>query len=170
MIYSIILKNYSIISDFSEEEGDFQEVLTGILKANKRQNEFYLINYLHYGFFFLHHEELTFACISNKDVDQEKVLLFLNALKNSFLEIYSKEKDNFTFKVTNLMRDLMGQYKDNISNDKFERIEQELKQIEKEKFEIIKQTIDKEMCLDSLISNSENLKRSVINKLTKNSR
>jgi len=68
MIYSIILRNFSLVTDFSEEEGDFQDVLIGVLKANRKPNEFYVINYLHYGFFFLHKDEYTFACISNTNL------------------------------------------------------------------------------------------------------
>ncbi len=159
MIYSIILKNLSIISDFSEDEGDFQEVLLGVLRANRTQNEFYEINYLHYAFYFMHKDEFTFACISSLNIDQEKILLFLNNLKASFYEIYNKERDHFTLKVMNMMRELMGKYKDNMRNDKFDRVQHELKEIESQKFDILKQTLDKEMCLSSLISKSDNLKQ-----------
>jgi len=56
----------------------------------------------------------------------------------------------------------MGKYKDIATNDKFEILDHELKEIEKEKCEILKLTIDKEMSLDSLITKSENLKRTVL--------
>jgi len=161
MIYSIILKNYSIISDYSEEDGDFQQVLLGVLKANRSPNEFYEINYLHYGFYFLHKDEFTFSCISGLNVDQEKIVLFLNTMKQSFFEIY-KEKDHFTLKVTNMMRDLMSKYKDHMRDDKFEKLEHQLKEVETQKFDILKQTLDKEMCLHSLISKSDNLKRTSV--------
>jgi hypothetical protein len=68
MIYTNILQNYSIVSDFSEVEGDFQQVLLGVLKANRRQNEFYYISYLNYDFYFLHKDEYTFSCIANSNV------------------------------------------------------------------------------------------------------
>jgi hypothetical protein len=68
MIYSIILKNYSIVSDFSEDEGDFQQVLLEVLKANRKQSEFYLIPYDEYGYYFMHKDEFTFACITNSDI------------------------------------------------------------------------------------------------------
>ncbi len=71
MIYSIILKNMKLIMDFSEEDGDFQEVLFGILKANRQSNEFYVVNYLHYGFYFMHEEEFTFACICTTDIGMD---------------------------------------------------------------------------------------------------
>ena len=161
MIYSIILKNYSIVSDFSEDEGDFQQVLLGVLKANKKPIEFYEISYLHYQFYFLHKEEFTFSCITSGNIDQEKVILYLNTLKTSFMEIYNRERDSFALKVTNLMRELMSKYKDHVVDDKFQRIEHELKEIETEKFNILKQTLDKDMYLDTLISKSDSLKKSV---------
>lgn len=68
MIYSVILRNLTIISDFSEQDGDFPEVLLGVLKANKKQNDFYLISYMQYGFYFLHKDEFTFSCISNSSI------------------------------------------------------------------------------------------------------
>ncbi len=159
MLYSVVLKNLSIITDFSEDEGDFQEVLFGVFKANRNHMEFYEISYLHYAFYFLHKEEYTFACITNQNVDQEKVLFFLSTLKQSFYEILQKERDHFTLKLTNTMRDLMGQYKEEIREDKFERVEHELREIESQKFNILKQTLDKEMALDSLITKSDSLKQ-----------
>lgn len=59
------------------------------------------------------------------------------------------------------MKDLMEQYRDNLANDKYTKIEHELKAIENEKFEMLQQVIEKDMCLDSLISKSENLKQTV---------
>jgi hypothetical protein len=161
MIYSVILKNYSLVSDFSEDEGDFQEVLIGILKANKKHTEFYCISYMNYDFYFLHKDEYTFSCIAGSKVDEEKVLLFLNTLKQSFYDMYQREKENFTLKITNIMRDLMEHYKENVANDKFDKIERELKEIEKDKAEILRMTIDKEVVLDSLIDKSEKLKQTV---------
>jgi len=68
MIYTIILCNYTSISDFSEEEGDYQQVLLGVLKANRKSNEFYYISYLNYDFYFLHKDEYTFSCIANPNI------------------------------------------------------------------------------------------------------
>lgn len=164
MFYSIILKNLSIVADYSEEDGDFQEVLLGVLKANRSSTEFYEINYLQYNFYFMHKDEFTFACISNLNVDQEKIHLFLNSLKVKFFEVYIGERDHFTLKVTNLIKDLMSKYKDSmISMDKFEIIQEELKEVENQKLNILKQTFEKEMALDTLISKSDNLKRNSIN-------
>ncbi len=163
MIYSIILKNYSIVSDFSEDEGDFQQVLVGVLKANRRPIEFYEISYLHYQFYFLHKDEFTFSCITSGNIDQEKVVLYLNTLKNSFLDMHNKERDSFALKVTNLIRELMYKYKEHVVDNKFQRIEHELKQIETEKHNILKQALDKDMYLDTLITKSDSLKKSVKN-------
>ena len=55
----------------------------------------------------------------------------------------------------------MDQYRENIVNDKFDKIEHELKEIEKDKHEVLKLTLDKDMALDSLITKSDNIKRTV---------
>ena len=81
----------------------------------------------------------------------------------SFLEIYNRERDSFALKVTNLIRELMSKYKDHVVDDKFLRIEHELKEIETEKCNILKQTLDKEMYLDTIISKSDSLKKNVKN-------
>jgi hypothetical protein len=59
------------------------------------------------------------------------------------------------------MKNLMDEYKDNVKFDKFDKIEHELKEIEKEKHHVLQMTIDKEMCLDSLMTKSDNIKNTV---------
>lgn len=169
MIYSVILKNISTVGDYSEEEGDFQEVLIKVLKANKNKNEFYYIPYLHYGFFFSHKDDYTFASISNTNIgiiilnyiDQEKAFLFLNTLQDSFFGLCINDKQNFTYTVTKMIKELMGQFKDYISNDKIELIEHELKVIQKQKEDNIKAVFEKENILDNLLTKSDNLKKTV---------
>ena len=159
MLYSIVLKSNSIVTDFSEDEGDFQEVLLGVFKANRSSQDFYEISYLHYSFYFLSKDEYTFACITNQNVNQEKVLLFLSTLKQSFFQMLNKERDHFTLKLTNTMKELMSSYREEVKEDKFERLEHELREIESQKFNILQQTLDKEMALDSLITKSDSLKQ-----------
>jgi hypothetical protein len=81
MIYTNILHNFSIVSDFSEEEGDFQQVLLGVLKANRKPNEFYYISYLNYDFYFLHKDEYTFSCIANSNVGNKFFKPFIKIKK-----------------------------------------------------------------------------------------
>jgi len=115
MLYSVILKNYTPIAEFSEEgEADFLEILTGLWKTNKQSVEFYVLPYQSYEFCFLQGQEYTFAGITRENTgitynkflqDQEKVLFFLQSLKKRFYEISSKE--NLTFQSTLVLKELM---------------------------------------------------------------
>jgi hypothetical protein len=107
MIYSAILDNYSIIAEYSEEQGDFQITLVKLLKANKQPIEFYVIPYSNYEIFFLHYENYTFSCIAMENLDNEKILLFLQTLREKFLSLCISEKDNLTLKATILIREIM---------------------------------------------------------------
>jgi hypothetical protein len=107
MIYSAILLNYSIISDYSEEQGDFQITITKLLKFNKQPIEFYVVPYQNYDFYFLHKNDYTFSCMAYQHLDNEKILLFLQTLKDQFLTLCKTEKDNLTLKTTNLLKNLM---------------------------------------------------------------
>jgi len=107
MIYSAIINTNTIIADYSENSGDFNIILPKILKANKQPIQFYVVPYQNYEFYFLQEENYVFSCIVNSNTDNEKVLLFLQNLKEKFFSICSDEKDNLTLKTTNLIRDLM---------------------------------------------------------------
>lgn len=107
MIYSAIINTNSILAEYSEDQGDFQITLIKILKANRQPLEFYVIPYLNYEFFFLHKDEYTFSCIANTNIDNEKILLYLQTLKDKFISICSYEKENLTLKTTKLLRELM---------------------------------------------------------------
>ena len=107
MIYSAIIQNHTIIADYSENPGDFNVILLKILKANKQSIEFYVIPYQNYEFYFLQEEPYIYSCIVNTNTDNEKVLLFLQTLKEKFIAICAEEKDNLTLKTTNLIRETM---------------------------------------------------------------
>lgn len=168
MLYSVILKNFTKVLDFSEEEGDFEEVLLGILKANNREKEFYYVQYLNYDFHFLHHEQFTFACITYQDIGMvsltlymEQVIQFLTSLKQHFLNIYTSERDQFTLQLSSVIKNLMDKFRQTANEDKFAKVEQELKLVEKEKHDILRETISKDACLDLLMPKVENLKKNV---------
>lgn len=109
MIYSAILQNLRIIADYSENPGDFNDILIKILKANKQPIDFYVIPYQNYEFYFLQEKEKNyiFSCIVNSNTDNEKVLLFLQNLKENFSMICGKDTDNLTLKATNLIKESM---------------------------------------------------------------
>jgi len=53
-------------------------------------------------------------------------------------------------------------FKDNLANNKFDLIQDELEEIKKEKKEIIDKVIEKDIVLNSLLPKSNSLKNSVI--------
>jgi len=107
MIYTAIFDAYTTIAEYSEEGGDFGVTLIKLLKVNRQPLEFYMISYLNYECFFLHKDEYTFSSIVQQNLDNEKVLVFLQNLKQQFMNICRKEKDNLTLKTTNIIRELM---------------------------------------------------------------
>jgi len=107
MIYSAIINSNTIIADYSDSSGDFNVILPKILKANRQPIQFYVVPYQNYEFYFLQEEPYVFSCIVNSNTDNEKVLLFLQNLKEKFLSLCSNEKDNLTLKTTNLLKNLM---------------------------------------------------------------
>ena len=107
MIYSAILDNYSVIADYSEEQGDFQVTLIKLLKANKQSIEFYVVPYSQYEIYFLHYDSFTFSCIAPENIDHEKILVFLQTIKEEFLSMYKNEKDSLVLKTTNIIRENM---------------------------------------------------------------
>src|SRR4051812_41889474 len=107
MIYSAIYNLNTIVADYSDDQGDFQKTCTNVFKANKQSVEFYVIPYMNYDFYFLHKNEYTFASICNQNLDNEKVLIYLQNLKEHFEEICVTEKDSLFYKSTLILKNLM---------------------------------------------------------------
>jgi hypothetical protein len=107
MIYSAIFENFTILADYSEEGGDFAAVLTKLYKANRQSIEFYTVTYLGYDCFFLHENNFTFSCMVNQNSDGERVLVFLQTLKENFFKVCRGEKDNMLLKTTYMIREVM---------------------------------------------------------------
>lgn len=107
MIYTAIFRVNTILADYSEDQGDFPTITMKILKANRQNLEFYVIPYLNYDFYFLHKDDYTFTSITESNLDNEKILVFLQNLMERYLTLCRDEKDNLTYKTTSLIRDLM---------------------------------------------------------------
>jgi len=162
MIYSLILRNKETVADFSDMEGDFHDYSMKVLKNINRNDEFTIVGNESYDFNFLIHEPYTFLAITNLNSNQEKILEFLQTLKNQFLELVRREKDNLMLASTTLLRELMNIYKNNMKYEKFDNIEYELEEIKVEIKKNLDKTIEKDYQIDSLLVKSENLEKSVV--------
>ncbi len=107
MIYSAIIHYNTPIADYSEIEGDFQKMMIKLLKANRQPLEFYAIPYQDYEYYYLHQDDYTFSCIASPNLDNEKILIYLQTLREKFTSMCVNEKENLTLNSTNLLRDLM---------------------------------------------------------------
>ena len=59
--------------------------------------------------------------------------------------------------MTTIIKNLVDHYRENIVSNKFDRIEHELKEIEKDENEVLKLTLDKDSTLNTLITKSKNI-------------
>jgi hypothetical protein len=69
MIYSLILRNNTIIADYSETEGDFQEVSMKIVKSLEKnytspKENCLVVNYEQYDFNIMLDKQLIYLCIT----------------------------------------------------------------------------------------------------------
>ena len=112
MIYSCIIHSSKIISEYSDEMGDFSSMIKKILNANKQPIEFYVVPYLNYDFYFYNQDQYTFGAITHSSQDNEKVLLFLQEINQEFKKLKnSKEINSFSFKCAKMIREKMIQYR-----------------------------------------------------------
>jgi hypothetical protein len=107
MLYSAILNSNTVVAEYSEDQGDFQSTMIKILKHNRQPIEFYMVPYSSYEFYFLHKDNYTLACITQLHLDNEKILNYLQELRDGFNFLLKSEKDNLVLKCTNLIKSLM---------------------------------------------------------------
>jgi hypothetical protein len=106
MIYCSIIQNMSTIAEYSDLEGDFKVMSLRVLKANKQPLEFYVVPYSNWEFYYLHEHEYTYCSICNLNLDHEKILVYLQSLKDQFHRV-NNDKDSFTIKSTKLIQEMM---------------------------------------------------------------
>ena len=63
--------------------------------------------------------------------------------------------------MVNNLSIIQSNYQENVKNDKFEKIENTLETIKKEKLQIVSQVLEKEVILETIVNKSDNLKRNV---------
>ena len=116
MIYSCIIHSSKIISEYSDEMGDFSSMIKKILNANKQPIEFYVVPYLNYDFYFYNQDQYTFGTITHSSQDNGKVLLFLQEINQEFKKLKnSKEIKSFSLKCAKMIREKMIQYREKYS-------------------------------------------------------
>ena len=161
MIYTAIFKSSSIIADYSDDMGDFPHMMKKIFSANKQPIDFYVIPYLSYDYYFLHHDVYTFSAITESNQDNEIILLFLQKLKQNYLQLSIKEKDNLLIKTVTLMRKLMKEYKDKLGENKIKKVENKLEAIMKEKRNQLEATLEKDALINKVREKSDALMTNV---------
>ena len=161
MIYTGILQNTSVIADYSDEMGDFPQMLKKIYNSNRQRNEFYVVPYLNYDYYFLHSKSYTFATIANSNEDNTKILVFLQKLRDGYFDLVNKkEKDGLMLKTITLIRNCMKEYKGNNEN-KFKKVENKLEDIIAEKHNQLEATLEKDGLINKIKEKSHNLKDEV---------
>jgi hypothetical protein len=162
MIYTAIYQANKIIADYSEDIGEFAQLNKKIFNANKQPIEFYVVPYLSYDYYFLHHANFTFSTITQPNQDNAKVMLFLQKLKASYLQlVIRKEKDNLLIKSVTIIRNLMIEFKEKLAENKFRKIDNKLESIINEKKCLLEATLEKDALLNNISEKSNNLQLDV---------
>ncbi len=163
MIYSCIIHSSKIISEYSDEMGDFSSMIKKILNANKQPIEFYVVPYLNYDFYFYNQEQYTFGCITHSSQDNEKVLLFLQEINQEFKKLKnSKEINTFSLKCAKMIREKMIKYKEKYSENKFDKLNNKLNSIIEEKRNQLEESLEKDALINRINEKSNNLKNNSI--------
>lgn len=76
MIYSLILRNQSFIADYSECEGDFQEVSMRVIKSivkneRKQKDKALVVNYEDFDINIMNDNNTIFLCITKTNSSNE---------------------------------------------------------------------------------------------------
>ena len=163
MIYSCIIHSSKIISEYSEEMGDFSSMMKKILNANKQPIEFYVVPYLNYDFYFYNQDQYTFGTITHSSQDNGKVLLFLQEINQEFKKLKnSKEINTFSLKCAKMIREKMIKYKEKYSENKFDKLNNKLNSIIEEKRNQLEESLEKDALINRINEKSNNLKNNSI--------
>ena len=163
MIYSCIIHSSKIISEYSDEMGDFSSMIKKILNANKQPIEFYVVPYLNYDFYFYNQDQYTFGTITHSSQDNGKVLLFLQEINQEFKKLKnSKEINTFSLKCAKMIREKMIKYKEKNSENKFDKLNNKLNSIIEEKRNQLEESLEKDALINRINEKSNNLKNNSI--------
>jgi hypothetical protein len=161
MQYVAILRHYTVFADYSEYSENYQDSLIKIYQANKQNMEFYMIPYQQFDIYFLHYKEYVFSTICQQNQESENILIYLQQLKDEFINLITKEKDSLTLKATKLLKATLDSFYSFKKQSKLDKIQDEIKSMVKEKHSLLQDMIKKEIKLDVANEKSEQLKTSV---------
>ena len=163
MIYTCVLHSSTIISEYSEEIGDFKTMIKKIYNANRQPIEFYVIPYLNFDFYFLNEKLYTFSCITNNNEENEKVLIYLQNIKKEIFKLLKNKNENFTIGSCNIIRKYMNEYKINNSDSKILNINKKLQNIIQEKQNQLEEAMENDTLLNKMSQKSIDLKNNSYN-------
>lgn len=163
MIYTCVLHSSTIISEYSEEIGDFKTMIKKIYNANRQPIEFYVIPYLNFDFYFLNEKLYTFSCITNNNEENEKVLIYLQNIKKEIFNLLKNKNENFTIGSCNIIRKYMNEYKRNNSDNKILNINKKLQNIIQEKQNQLEEAMENDTLLNKMSQKSIDLKNNSYN-------
>jgi hypothetical protein len=107
MFYSSVLKNNAVIAEYSYEQGDFQATQESILNTYKQSVDFYAIPLHEYELYFLHNGEYIFTLITQKNLDSEKILSYLDDLKVAILNEEDRDEEAGCLNLNMIIKDEM---------------------------------------------------------------
>lgn len=171
MYYISIIKNSSILIDYTTYSENFHEIVIKSYIANNKHItiDFFALplsnQYKNYEVYYLKHNEYAYNCVVASNMKEaDEVLLVLQRIKQQVAEILLKEKDGFMIKALSYLKSVYEGYQINnkISNkkesiSKLSVVEKEINEIKNEKQELLNKMIDKELALDDIQKKSSML-------------
>ena len=161
-IYSLISKGDSVLCEYTDFKGNFQQITRIILQKGIKQNSKYIIKYDKYTIHYINENSITFLLL-DEEVKDNIAFSFLNDLKSEILKNYSfKDLNNYSNEQlksgVDTIKQLINHYNNNPSRNQAGKNINEINLAKDAIIENIEKLIERDYKMQIIATKSDNLK------------
>ena len=161
-IYSLISKGDSVLCEYTDFKGNFQQITRIILQKGIKQNSKYIIKYDKYTIHYINENSITFLLL-DEEVKDNIAFSFLNDLKSEILKNYSfKDLNNYSNEQlksgVDTIKQLINYYNNNPSRNQAGKNINEINLAKDAIIENIEKLIERDYKMQIIATKSDNLK------------
>ena len=162
MLYTSIVDNGQIITEYNESKESLEESVIKILKNNNNYQliNFYVVPSGGKDFFFLNSNSIknhTVCGVANPNQDNRRILALLQRIEKNYLILMTSKKE-IKNNMIKLMMKFVREYNENFWENKMESINENLQNVIEEKQSLLSESIERDYTINGIFEKSSNLK------------
>ncbi|GAM27246.1 hypothetical protein SAMD00019534_104210 [Acytostelium subglobosum LB1] len=163
IIYSLVSRGSSVLAEYTNTTGNFQTITRRILDLIPPNETKMSYTYEKYNFHYLVHNTLTFLCMADHEFGQRIPFLFLEDIKNRFMQRYGDSGRTalayaMNTEFSSVLEQLMDQYNNKPKADSLSRTQAQVDEVKQYLIsDVAPQLLKRGEKIEILVDKTENM-------------